>query len=144
MLIARRSWMVTSYSKVELLHLTTGSPLALERLEPCDGKLTRMVLRGAGAGDSPRLARRAKNERCNQVRGIMFVSCYNYRLPPSMFPSEVFTEKPTSQTLLTQLSTLINSFSLLVTTPLASYVTRNMKVVHTNSPLRSKSPRISP
>ena len=28
---------------------------AFEGLEPCDGKLSRTVLRGLGAGDSPRL-----------------------------------------------------------------------------------------
>ena len=40
------------------LRFTTGSTLALERLEPCAGKLACMVLRGAGAGDSPMLTRR--------------------------------------------------------------------------------------
>jgi hypothetical protein len=36
--------------------------MALEMLEPCAGKLARTVLRGLGAGNSPRLPDGTKND----------------------------------------------------------------------------------
>ena len=51
-------WLSVCIAKViEVLnHWVASLPgLAFEGLEPCDGKLSRTVLRGLGAGNSPRL-----------------------------------------------------------------------------------------
>ena len=51
-------WLPVCIAKVVAI-LTTGSPLCrgrpFEGLEPCDGKLSRTVLRGLGVSDDPRL-----------------------------------------------------------------------------------------
>jgi len=48
---------VSQYRKVGVTFTPAGSPIraTFGRLEPCEGKLSSTVLRGLGAGNSPRL-----------------------------------------------------------------------------------------
>ena len=51
-------WLPVGIAKVIVVldHRVTSMPrLAFEGLEPCDGKLSRRVLRGLGGSDAPRL-----------------------------------------------------------------------------------------